>query len=349
MATWLSSHDLPRDAPAADACVRKLALAGVEAIDDTRRLRFRISDGSVDRDNDTINPHGWQLEAYKANPVVLWAHDARALPIAKTTGIGVENGALVAEAEFATHPFAQTVYDLLRGGFLRATSVGFRALDYVLNAERRGVDFQRQELLEFSVVPVPANANALVSAAASGVDLEPLRGWLQATIADWPGELRLKGAVWDKLRGVSDDEADPAPVVKRGRVLSAANEQRLRDALNAISDVLNTLPQEPASEPPAASETAAVAEAQPAPDRPPVPSVDALAAMPAISDVALDLADEDDACCLDLADDPPAEDTLDLDLSDLRDALGVVVRDAVRDLAHGAVVRTLNQLRGRVD
>lgn len=337
----------------ADTVVRKEFTIETCAIDENARtVTATITTGDVDRDNDVINPDGWELDEYMRSPVVLWAHDSKQPPIARALNVTRVGNGLQSTSMFpaqGVYPFADLVFNLIKGGFIKATSVGFRALEYTLDEKRGGINFQRQSLLEYSWVPVPANANALVSASAGGVDLEPLRGWLQATIADWPGELRLKGAVWDKLRGVSDDEADPAPVVKRGRVLSAANEQRLRDALNAISDVLNTLPQEPASEPPAASETAAVAEAQPAPDRPPVPSVDALAAMPAISDVALDLADEDDACCLDLADDPPAEDTLDLDLSDLRDALGVVVRDAVRDLAHGAVVRTLNQLRGRVD
>lgn len=340
MATF---HGLQRDAPDAETVIRKaFPMANVEAIEDTRRIRFTISDGSIDRDNDTISPHGWELQNYKSNPVVLWAHDARSLPIAKATAIGVENGALIAEAEFATHPFAQTVYDLVRDGFLRATSVGFRALDYVLNAERQGVDFKRQELLEFSIVPVPANANALVSAAATGADLEPLREWIQASLEAWPGEIRLKGACWDKLRGPGEDDA--APVVKRGRVLSAANEQRLRDALTAISDVLNTLPQEAPSTPTDAAETADGEQPPPVADRAPAPTVEALAAMPAASDVlTLDLAD--DELGLDLAD----EDTIDLDPQDFREALGVVVRDAVRALAHDATRRTLNTLRGRVD
>ena len=344
MATWLSSHDLQRAAPDATTVIRKsLPMANVEAIEDTRRIRFTISDGSIDRDNDTINPGGWDLAAYKQNPVVLWAHDARALPVAKATALGLENGALIAEAEFATHPFAQTVYELVRDGFLRATSVGFRALDYVLNTERDGVDFKRQELLEFSIVPVPANANALVSAAAAGHDLEPLREWIQTTIAEWPGELRLKGTVWDKLRGVSDDEViDPAPPalavarsVKRGRVLSAANEQRLRDALTALTDVLATLPQEAPSEPTDASDTAA-SEPAPAHHARPVPVVPP-------EPTRCELLDDDPV--LDLLD----EDLVEFDPTLFSTALGVVVRDAVRALAHDATARTLNTLRGRVD
>lgn len=90
---------------------------------------------------------------------------------------------LVAVAEFAdaeTHSFADTIFRLLKGGFLRATSVGFRPLEYVENATRRGYDFLRQTLLEFSVCNVPANSSALVIDAqrSAHVDAARHRAWL---------------------------------------------------------------------------------------------------------------------------------------------------------------------------
>lgn len=130
-----------------------------------RVRRFVISTASVDRDNDTIAVAGWKLDSYKRNPVVLWAHDYSQLPIGKATGVGIENGKLVATAEFADHDFADTVLRLIDGGFLNATSVGFRPIKSALNRERGGQDFIEQELLEFSIVPVPANSEALRRAA----------------------------------------------------------------------------------------------------------------------------------------------------------------------------------------
>lgn len=170
-----------------------------EALPDSRVVRFCVSTGDVDRDSDVISQDGWDLSNYRRSPVVLWAHSHSALPIAKCIAIDVEQGRLMASAEFATHPFAETVYQLLKGGFLRATSVGFRALKYMRNEERGGIDFKQQELLEFSVVPVPANAHALIAASAGGVELEPLREWVQDVIEAWPGEMRMKGKAWDKL------------------------------------------------------------------------------------------------------------------------------------------------------
>ena len=64
---------------------------------------------------------------------------------------------------------AEAVLRLCQAGFLSATSVGFRPLDYDIADDRDDgegwfppMDFKRQELLEFSIVTVPANAEALI-------------------------------------------------------------------------------------------------------------------------------------------------------------------------------------------
>jgi HK97 family phage prohead protease len=134
-----------------------------------RVRRFVISTGAVDRDNDTIDPLGWLLDNYRKNPVVLWAHDYKGLPLAKAVDVRVEGTRLVADAEFADHDFANTVLRMIDGGFLRATSVGFRPHKSVRNEQRGGVDYIAQELLEFSVVPVPANAEAVRHLKAAGL------------------------------------------------------------------------------------------------------------------------------------------------------------------------------------
>ena len=136
-----------------------------------RTIAFTISTGAIDRDMDTIDVSGWDLRAYNKNPVVLWAHDHSALPIAKATEVTRGASRLLAKAEFATHEFADTVLQLLKDGFLSATSVGFRPTKFAFNEERRGVDFQEQELLEWSIVPVPANPEALIEASKKGLDL----------------------------------------------------------------------------------------------------------------------------------------------------------------------------------
>lgn len=357
MATWLTSHDLQqRAAPEDAALVRKQFAIETAAIDElARTVTATITTGDIDRDNDTINPEGWELEEYLRSPVVLWAHDSRQPPIARAISVQRVANGLQSTAQFpaaGVYPFADMVFSLIKGGFIKATSVGFRAIEYTLDDQRGGVNFKRQALLEWSWVPVPANANALVSAAAEGVALEPLRDWLQASIEAWPGDLRLKGSTWAKL--FADAQPEELPTIgKRGRVLSAANEQRLRDALAAITDVLGRLDAgggSPMEDDPMDDDAPPDEDACQAAAVSPVTTTaitpEALAAMPAVADVVLELAEEDADVAVELTED---EDELDLDLTDIRDALGVVVRDAVRALAHDATVRTLNTLRGRVD
>jgi Caudovirus prohead serine protease len=79
------------------------------------------------------------------------------------------------------YPFGDTIYKLVVGGFINAVSVGFLPIEYSFvenNPDRGwGIDFKRQQLLEVSVCPIPANANALVEARSVGIDTPPLSQW----------------------------------------------------------------------------------------------------------------------------------------------------------------------------
>ena len=156
-------------------------LAGDTSEPQTRR--FCISTQAVDRDNDTVAVAGWKTDNYLKNPVVLWAHDYSALPIGKCVNLSVSDGKLMGTCQFADHPMAKTVLSLVDGGYLNATSVGFKPIDYSLNQDRQGMDFKSQELLEFSIVPVPANPQALIAASADGaVDMSPMMAWAKAVL-----------------------------------------------------------------------------------------------------------------------------------------------------------------------
>jgi len=150
-----------------------------------RSLNFTISTASVDRDSDTIDPAGWDLRHYAKSPTVLWAHDYSSLPIAKATAVTKDLNRLLATAQFPTpdlYPFGAQVYDLLRAGFLNATSVGFRPLKWKEN-EHGGIHFEAAELLEFSVVPVGANPEALIEAGKKNFDHARVLQWFNGGAA----------------------------------------------------------------------------------------------------------------------------------------------------------------------
>ncbi len=229
---------------------------------DSRRLRFTVSSSAVDRERDVINQAGWMLDNFRKNPVVLFGHDYSGLPVAKATDIRIEGDTLIAEAEFATaaqYPFAETVYQMVKGGFLNATSVGFRPLKWVKNEERQGYDIEQAELFEFSIVPVPANPDALVMARSAGIDLAPLAEWATKTLTAVNGDgVWLSKAVASKVQAIAQavstlaaEELPESAVLsevgntdvftKKGRVLSAKNEAQLRQCMTLLEGVLKQL------------------------------------------------------------------------------------------------------------
>jgi HK97 family phage prohead protease len=129
-----------------------------------RELTAVVSDETRDRDGDIIESSGWKLKNFKNNPVVLWAHNYREPPIAQSVNIRVKDKQLVSRMKFAGSEFAEEIFELYVGGFLRAFSVGFDPLIFEdIDKENpwAGTRFKEQDLWEYSAVPIPSNPNAL--------------------------------------------------------------------------------------------------------------------------------------------------------------------------------------------
>ena len=140
----------------------------ISEVSDDRTARFVASDESVDRYGDIIVARGWDTQHFKTNPQFLFGHDSSALPIGKVVKTWVEGTRFMADVEFAPEgmdDFADKTYKFLKAGFLNAVSVGFTAKkqEYLRSDKDQitGVKYLEQELLELSLVPIPANANAL--------------------------------------------------------------------------------------------------------------------------------------------------------------------------------------------
>jgi len=166
-----------RAGQAAGAGVTRSCGKVVGAVDGKPRVcRFVFSDGSVDRMGDRIDPAGWETQEFEKNPVALWAHDSNQPPIGRVIAVWSDGTRLLGDIEFIpaeTYDFADLIYRLVVGKWLNAVSVGFLPIDYKFADDDEGrpwgIDFQRQSLLEISVCPVPANANALIEARAKGI------------------------------------------------------------------------------------------------------------------------------------------------------------------------------------
>lgn len=124
-------------------------------------IDFVASEESPDRMGDTISAEGWDLKPFKKNPVFLWSHNAFEPPIGRVAKVAVEGKQLLASVVFDSEdPLAASIEGKFRRGFLKAVSVGFRALEF--EREGDGIVFKKHELLELSAVAIPAHPKALM-------------------------------------------------------------------------------------------------------------------------------------------------------------------------------------------
>ena len=150
-----------------------------------RVLTFVCSTEGIKRDGNRVrnDPGSWDFTNFAKNPVMLWTHDYGSSerppmpPIGSWVNWGIEpdgngNNSLVMSGRFATHDFADLIYNLYLEGHMSAVSIGWTPLEYreiVHDGSFLGWDFFRNELLECSAVPIPADPDAIMVAAQRGL------------------------------------------------------------------------------------------------------------------------------------------------------------------------------------
>lgn len=142
---------------------------------ETRKMKFIISTGAKDRGKEVINMDNWSFDNYKSNPIVGYQHavhgsyftDPNPDMVIGKSEVSVDsfNGkkVIVAEAEFEPaeiNPIADKILKKLVFGSLNAASVGI--LPTGNGKTEKGVYYyEGQELLEWSVVNIPMNQEAI--------------------------------------------------------------------------------------------------------------------------------------------------------------------------------------------
>lgn len=132
---------------------------------------FIASTSAADRYGDVVD-QSWNLEGYKNSPVILLNHRQDMLPIGKATQIDIVEGNLEIEVEFdMADELGSSVARKVDKGFLSAVSVGFQPKktvsrsdlpeDHPAYTKEAGLYFENNELLEISIVTIPANAQAV--------------------------------------------------------------------------------------------------------------------------------------------------------------------------------------------
>ncbi len=134
---------------------------------------FVLNEESEDRMGDIIEVAGWDLKNFNRNPIALFSH-RRDSPVGTWVDTKVEGKRLIGKLKLAGTNLANMVRQLIQENVLRAVSVGFRPLDweemYEENTTAKGRKESRflgyrvkaAELLEVSLVSIPAHPNALL-------------------------------------------------------------------------------------------------------------------------------------------------------------------------------------------
>jgi HK97 family phage major capsid protein/HK97 family phage prohead protease len=201
------------DERAAKGIVHKTHAAAVAG------MEFVMSDETADRMDDVILSDGWDLQNFKKNPIALFGHRSD-FPIGKWSNLRVENKQLRGQLELApagTSDRIDEIRRLIDAGILRAVSVGFRPIERQPINEKADefwgpFKFLKQELVETSLVSVPANPNALQIAKSLKISPETQ----QLVFA---GHGRRNALL---RRGLTGGHADRKPENRKGTTMSLA-------------------------------------------------------------------------------------------------------------------------------
>lgn len=224
----------------ADGVEKSLACEQAKVLEidvDRRRITHVISTGRLDRGNRMVEPSGWKLANFKRAPRVLADHD---YSIERVIGTGHDvkvadvpriGEALVATTQFDEEGLGPVAFRLASTGMVNTWSVGWIGLkshrigevDDCEGCEKAGNvewgrHFMTQELLEYSLVAIPANPDAVNGLLAAGlVSKAAAEEWNEAT-----------------FEATRHDEPEDEPEIKR-IVRSAAFDLHMNEIVRAES------------------------------------------------------------------------------------------------------------------
>lgn len=138
--------------------VKHFAVTVEKSADPEFDARFVMSAATPDRVKDTIEPSAYKSAAKIDKLIALWQHDPDR-PIGFWTNLKADGDRLVGHIKLASTNLAQMVKQLIADGVPLSSSIGFRGKGEPNDIG--GIHFKTLELLECSVVSVPAHPRAV--------------------------------------------------------------------------------------------------------------------------------------------------------------------------------------------
>ena len=146
-----------------------------ENVDETRTVQFVISSEKKDRHGTVLDIDGWVMDNYNNNPIVGYQHDVYGDSILQSPNpdsvigkarVFKEGSQLIGEVTLEPaeiNPLAEKIFKKLKFGTLRSASVGFLPIEKgKWNDTRDTYFYGKRELLEFSIVNIPSNPDAVM-------------------------------------------------------------------------------------------------------------------------------------------------------------------------------------------
>jgi HK97 family phage prohead protease/HK97 family phage major capsid protein len=207
---------------------------------DAEGTEFVLSDATPDRYGDVVDPNGWVTDNFKKNPIALFNHNAD-FPVGKWRNLRTERGALRGDLQCApagTSARIDEIRKLMEAGILKAVSVGFRAIEKE-PIQGKGTRFTKSELVECSLVSVPANPNALAVVKGLKISQETQR-LIFGEHADDKVSRTVRGEHADMRAKRTGEHADLKRSSNGGRVMTTLSEriESTQESLVALRDEL---------------------------------------------------------------------------------------------------------------
>jgi hypothetical protein len=152
-----------------------------EDVEKTRTISFVISSERRDRHKTVLSIDGWVLDDFQKNGIVGYQHEVYGGFLFDSDpdaviGKGVvykEGNQLIGDVTFEPpelNPKAEKIFRKVLFGTLKATSVGFLPVEKgkfgegeeAIDGKNPTYYYGKRQLLEFSIVNIPSNADALV-------------------------------------------------------------------------------------------------------------------------------------------------------------------------------------------
>lgn len=172
---------------------------------------FIVTTDSIDRHSERVLPSGAKIKSFKSNPVMLYNHLRPSffspnanLPIGKWGNISIGEKSIEMEAFISDGTDeSRKVLELVKDGVIRTASIGFRPLKWSDDEKdklpgQKGLTITEYELIEVSLVDIPANPDAVqksIDGSENTEDSEPVYGSVKSWVENGCNGIVIKSFV----------------------------------------------------------------------------------------------------------------------------------------------------------